>query len=406
MNGAWSRWYGDPAKFIAKWQLVTRVMREEAPNVAMVWSPGFVGDQPWQEYYPGDEWVDWVGVNAYHERYFLGNPTTSTPMLEDIFYGGPRTNPLDQLKPLYDTFAGRKPLMLSETGFSWMSRRAAGEDTSAWAADTIRRFYGYLPLLYPRLKAVSYFNVDFVGNPAVPSSSHYLLSARPNMVKAFRETTATDWYIGGGAAVPATFWRPAEQATLAGKTHVATYVNLAAGASRVDYLVDGKLAGTANALPWEADLNLSGLAGGHSITVRAYDKAGQLGHERTYPIDASAIRVDLNGRYLDFDQPPVMMNDRVLVPARAILEALGAEIRWDNGSQTVIATRGGAALRLQIANPVPTRNGAPLQRLDVPAQLIGGRTLVPARFVAENYQMDVRWDQATQTVIIRPLPGR
>lgn len=70
--------------------------------------------------------------------------------------------------------------------------------------------------------------------------------------------------------------------------------------------------------------------------MRAYDKNGQAGHDRTYRFDACAIRVDLNGRYLDFDQPPVMMTDRVLVPARAILEALEAEIRWDNGSQTVI----------------------------------------------------------------------
>jgi hypothetical protein len=402
MNGSWTQWYGDPAKYMAKFRLIAGIMREDAPNVAMVWSPNFVGDQPWQEYYPGDEWVDWVGVNAYHERYFGGNPATSTTMLEDIYYAGPRTNPLDKLKPLYEAFAGRKPLMLSETGFAWDSRRGTGGESLAWAQEQVRQFYGYLPLVYPRLKAVSYFNVDFQQNPQIPSSSHYLVSARPELARAFREATAPDWFLGRNSVAPQSFWRPMEQASLTGKTRVASYVNLGGGVSRVEYLLDGNRSATATALPWTADVDFGGLTGQHTFTVRAYDKAGSLGYERTYSFEGSAVRVSLNGRYLDFDQPPVMLDSRVLVPARAILEALGAQIGWEAGSQTVVAMRGGSTIRLQIDNPVPLKDGRPLKALDVPAKLIGGRTLVPARFVAENYDMDVSWDEASRTVIIRP----
>ena len=93
-----------------------------------------------------------------------------------------------------------------------------------------------------------------------------------------------------------------------------------------------------------------------------------------------------------------------MVPARAILESLGAEISWDGATETVTATRNGSVLKLQIGNVIPTLDGKPLPKLDVPAQIIGGRTLVPVRFVSENYNMKVEWDQATSTVMITPKP--
>ncbi|HWI64810.1 MAG TPA: glycosyl hydrolase, partial [Symbiobacteriaceae bacterium] len=74
MNGAWTAWHGDPALYRQKFALVARIMREEAPNVAMVWSPNYVGDGDYEPYYPGDEYVDWVGINGYTEAYFLGSP--------------------------------------------------------------------------------------------------------------------------------------------------------------------------------------------------------------------------------------------------------------------------------------------------------------------------------------------
>ncbi|HWI61392.1 MAG TPA: stalk domain-containing protein, partial [Symbiobacteriaceae bacterium] len=195
-------------------------------------------------------------------------------------------------------------------------------------------------------------------------------------------------------------WQPMEKATLTGTTQVAAYVNLPNGVGRVAYLLDGVQAASASRLPWVADLSLSGLTGAHTLTVVAYDKAGQEGYRRNYTFDASVIKVKLNGRYIDFDQPPVILDGRTLVPARAILEALGAEISWDAATQTVTAVRNGSVLKLQIGNPVPTKDGKPLEALSVPAQIIGGRTLVPVRFVSENYNMNVAWDQEAQTVII------
>jgi len=402
MNGAWTPWYGDPAKYKDKFALMAQILREEAPNVAMVWSPGYVGDDPLDDYYPGDQWVDWVGINVYHEAYFQGNPG-SKQMLADIFYQGKRSNPLDKFKQIYATYAKRKPIMLSETGFGWASR-VPFQDESAWAAETLERVYTYAPLLYPRIKAVAYFNVDFMANPGIEGTSHYVLSGNKAISEAYRKATASDWYLGSPTGKAQRFWRPVELSSLLGPTRLSAYVNLVGGPSRVEYVLDGQVMATATQIPWEADVDFSGLTGPHTLIVRAYDQQGRVGAGGEYRFDSSAIRVDFNGRYLDFDQPPVNLDGRVLVPARVILEALGAEIGWEAETRTVIARKDGHILHLQIDNPIPTRDGQPLAALSVPAQIIGNRTLVPARFVAENYQMEVKWDQATRTVIIRPLP--
>ncbi|HYF96356.1 MAG TPA: stalk domain-containing protein [Symbiobacteriaceae bacterium] len=399
MNGAWTAWHGDPALYRQKFALVARIMREEAPNVAMVWSPNFVGDQDYNLYYPGDAYVDWVGINGYTDPYFRGD-VNSLQKDADMFYQGKRANPVDKFRAIYNLYSPRKPIMIAETGFGW-ANRSPHRDEAAWAAEAMERFYGYLPLIFPRMKAVAYFNVDVRLRPQVPSASHYVLSGSDVLTETYRRVTADDWYLGsmGGAR---SFWRPMEQATLLGPTQVAAYVNLPAGVGRVAYLLDGVQKAAATRLPWAANLDLTGLTGPRTLTVVAYDKDGREGVRRNYSFDASAIRVKLNGRYIDFDQPPVILDNRTLVPARAILEALGAEIAWDGATETVTAVRGGSVLKLQIGNPVPTLDGKPLKALDVPARILGGRTLVPVRFVSENYHMDVKWEPETQTVVITP----
>jgi hypothetical protein len=119
---------------------------------------------------------------------------------------------------------------------------------------------------------------------------------------------------------------------LAGKTRLAAYAHLYGGVSRVEYLLDGATVATSTELPWQAEVDLSGLTGAHTLTVRAYDRQGRAGVEQTYPFNASAIRVELDGRLVDFDQPPVIIGGRALVPARAILEALGATLSWNGAT--------------------------------------------------------------------------
>lgn len=111
------------------------------------------------------------------------------------------------------------------------------------------------------------------------------------------------------------------------------------------------------------------------------------------------IKVLLDGEKLVFDVPPQIIDGRTMVPMRAIFEAFGAEVLWNGDTKTVTATKDEIVVIMQIDNRVITVSGVDIT-LDVPPQLIDGRTLVPARAVAESLQAKVDWDGATRTVII------
>ena len=120
-------------------------------------------------------------------------------------------------------------------------------------------------------------------------------------------------------------------------------------------------------------------------------------------IAPSAVTVSVDGRPIAFpDQPPVNSNGRLLVPLRAIFEALGATVNYSNG--TIRANRGNTNLELAIGSDQAIINGA-RQTLDVPAQAVFGRTLVPLRFVGEALGAQVQYNAATQSVAIASLAG-
>lgn len=149
MNGPWVRYSGDPKKYVEKWQLVTRIMRERAPNVAMVWCPYAtpVGTIP--AYYPGDEWVDWVGVNFYSVTYF--NQNRKTPAFH--------VKPGDFLQYIYQNYSAKKPIMICEYGTTHFSA-LENKNFAAFAINNIETLYRDLKRKYPRVKGINYFNTN------------------------------------------------------------------------------------------------------------------------------------------------------------------------------------------------------------------------------------------------------
>ncbi|MGE5379733.1 MAG: copper amine oxidase N-terminal domain-containing protein [Methylocystaceae bacterium] len=110
-------------------------------------------------------------------------------------------------------------------------------------------------------------------------------------------------------------------------------------------------------------------------------------------------KVILDGRQVTFDVPPVIENGRILVPLRAIFEALGATVNWDESTQSVTASKVNTTISLKINATTASLNGQPAA-LDVPAKIIKNRTLVPLRFVSEALGAGVDWSDSTQTASI------
>jgi hypothetical protein len=102
---------------------------------------------------------------------------------------------------------------------------------------------------------------------------------------------------------------------------------------------------------------------------------------------------------VEFDQEPLIIAGRTVVPLRAIFEALGAEIEWDNKSQTVTATKEGVTITLKIGAKTAKKNGTTVT-LDQAAIIKNGRTMVPVRFIGESFDTEVVWDQETQGIYI------
>jgi hypothetical protein len=113
---------------------------------------------------------------------------------------------------------------------------------------------------------------------------------------------------------------------------------------------------------------------------------------------STAIFID--GQAQNYDSLPIIIDGSTLVPMRAIFESFSAKVDWDTPTQTVTALKDDLRIKLTIASTIAwiqeDRND-----LEVPAQLIDSKTMVPIRFVSEALGADVGWDARTKSIIIQ-----
>ncbi len=117
------------------------------------------------------------------------------------------------------------------------------------------------------------------------------------------------------------------------------------------------------------------------------------------------IDVFVNGKALEMDVAPVIVNDRTMVPMRAIFEALGARVNWIDTDRLIVATEGDTIIIMQIENEKMIIDKAVEGEkktviLDSVPFIMNDRTLVPARAVSEALEANVAWDADTRTVTV------
>lgn len=121
----------------------------------------------------------------------------------------------------------------------------------------------------------------------------------------------------------------------------------------------------------------------------------------TVPVMAEkGITVTLDGKEIVFDVQPQLINERTMVPLRAIFEALDVEVFWDQDNQTVTSIKDNTTVKLTIGEPYIKINQQIPKELDCAPCIINERTLVPVRAISEAFHMNVDWDGVTQTVLI------
>lgn len=112
---------------------------------------------------------------------------------------------------------------------------------------------------------------------------------------------------------------------------------------------------------------------------------------------ASAIELCVDGRFSQ--DKPVMVNDRTLVPMRSLFESLGATVDWNAATNTATATKGATSVSVQLGSKTAYVNGT-AKTMEVAAQSISNKTMVPIRFVSEAFNAKVWWEEDTETVYV------
>ncbi|GGD55735.1 copper amine oxidase N-terminal domain-containing protein [Paenibacillus nasutitermitis] len=115
---------------------------------------------------------------------------------------------------------------------------------------------------------------------------------------------------------------------------------------------------------------------------------------------APTTTVYVNGVKLATDQAPKIVGSRILLPLRAIFEVLDSTVDWNAKAKTVTATRDDTTIVLKLGSKTATINNETVT-LDVAAQLINGRTMIPVRFVSEAMGAEVDWNAGSKSVYIK-----
>lgn len=131
------------------------------------------------------------------------------------------------------------------------------------------------------------------------------------------------------------------------------------------------------------------------------------GNTLAYADDLSGnVKVKIDGTEINFDTAPIIENDRVLVPMRAIFEALGCGVMYNESEEGkhVFAIKGENGILFEIDADTMIFNGEEIT-LDAPAKIYNDRTLVPLRAISESFEADVIWSGESRTVDITTKQG-
>ncbi len=262
IGGEVNVWNNQPkaGDFIAAYRHIAGIARAQAPRAALVFSPNYSSGHKMDMdiYYPGDEYVDWIGVSLYYDRWHHSGDTK-----RDGFYGvGVYGDALLNIQQVVNmSRLHHRPVIVTEGG---SCNQYKGQDNSAWAADRMARAYAFLPMVYPEVKAIvssdysdSWSGVDytFYTNPTVTAAYQRAVETNPTLIHSTRETgayyTKLSAYTGKWENVMS----------------LAAY-SWASDKLSATWSVDGKAMDSVREYPYAFNLDTAALAAGeHTVTV-------------------------------------------------------------------------------------------------------------------------------------------
>lgn len=390
--------------FKSAFRYVSEYFKKRNSNVAIVWSPNQASN--WyvdiDDYYPGDKYVDWVGMSLYAKRYFKGDRYQSEAN-EIIFKTGINSDPVIAVKDIVEKYGDRKPIMISESGCGHRLVKS-GEDTADFALRRLKEYFAYLPMIYPEIKLMAYFDwhVD-----AESEKDDFRLSTNEALQKEYINLVKGARFIQNGYNSTTDYCnKKVQHGTVLGSVfEVSCYAHLYGTQSeKVTYFIDDKYVGMSGEVPFKTYIDATQYPGNHVLkAVAEFENGKTMTTESNVFIENmnGEITVEISGDEVIFDQEPIIYKSRTMVPMRKIFERLGAKVSWDSNTQTVSGKKGDRTVKVAVGDKTMYVNNKKIS-LDTAPLILSGRTLVPARAVAEGLGCEVDWDSRYRVVSVTP----
>lgn len=253
-------------------------------NIAMVWAPNDTGglDTTLEEYYPGDEYVDWIGCSLYTMPFFQGNPNADDGA-NMSFIMGEYANPSMRAKMIHDFMEKngiRKPVIITEGGVGFES--PDGIDYTEWAKHQLKMYYSDICRAYPEFKCIVSFN-EFV----YPGDLYrYDMAENPELLSIMQDFTSNPIYLKSyPSSAEFSYTELYDGMVFTDTAEISSYAYIPKKPNLVvRYLIDGQWISEKNAPPYEIRLTNADISyGWHTLTCEIYD-GRKISHSTDYQI--------------------------------------------------------------------------------------------------------------------------
>lgn len=395
MNDTGNAWHLEgPEKYKEKFKIVANVIHEEAPKVAMVWAPNNFPFTKIDMYYPGDEYVDWVGLSIY---------AVNQPEVDPMDQGIDRRNYSSEFEHVYKTYSDRKPIMLSEGAASYIDVRD-NRDITNEAMIKLREFYTTIPRKYPRVKALFYWSkID-------TNLGYFDLTKNQGILNVYKDVIQDPYYLSHMSETSPIYYENIGNVELNnGVEKISSFMkNYEPNINKVQYFIDGNQIGEATKRPFEITYDFSKLNKNNAkFKVVAY-KDDELLIQREMDIkkgntsinNEKDVEIYLNNNKLNLENKAIIKDGRTYIPVRKLVETSGGNINWDDTDKSFTIIKNGKSIKMSIGSKKAYVNGE-LVEIDAEPFIYENYSYLPIRIICEEVlEYKVDWNEKERKVIL------
>ena len=258
-----------PAAYVNAFRTIADIVHEY-PDLAVMWAPNDMCalNKPFEYYWPGDEYVDWVGVSVFAKKHFNANTELDRDgnvyfMTGDFAYA---TNSLKNITDFMERHGIKKPLAISEGGSVTQINYPNGGEIDEWSKTRLGYEYWYAPMRFPQLKLINYFN-----HKMEDEVQFFNMHDKPEFVSLINEALSAGQYKRTANDMPKfTFKEVVSESFEQTAIPLYTYAYLPEETiQKVEYLLDGALLFESTKIPYKYSPASEYLPQGtHRLTVR------------------------------------------------------------------------------------------------------------------------------------------